>query len=383
MKEYKEILQLIKASQFPESDLTIGPDWDWDAIYNEAVSQAVIGIVASVVPKAVVASDKRWKEAKLKQTANYVRYSRAEEELKRVLDEADIPFVILKGNAAAIYYKNPELRKMGDIDFLVPQSKFTQAQNVLEKNGYQRDNHGENPRHIGYKKEGISFELHHHFSHEEMDIEDYVIDGLSNRVVGKINKHEFPMLPNIANGLVLLDHMKSHLRYGMGLRQIIDWMMYVSLELSDEVWIGEFEQIVRNKKLRKFAITVTRMCQMYLGLPKTITWCKDADEELCKRLMANVVASGNFGRKKSSGNSIETVSSNIRRIGLFRYLQIAGEHNWKAYKKHHWLKPFAWLYQIFRYARLGFRTGRNGKQISGDVHRSKERVKLLEDLGIK
>ena len=63
MKEYKEILLLIKASQFPESDLTIGPDWDWDAIYNEAVSQAVIGIVASVVPKTVVASDKRWQEA--------------------------------------------------------------------------------------------------------------------------------------------------------------------------------------------------------------------------------------------------------------------------------------------------------------------------------
>ena len=383
MKEYKEILQLIKASQFSGSDLSIGQDKDWDAIYNEAVGQAVIGIVASVVPKDVVTSDKRWQEAKLRQMADYIRYCLAEEELRNVMDKADIPFVILKGNAAAIYYNNPELRRMGDIDFLVPQNLFAQARIFLEKNGYQRDNHRENPRHIGYKKDGITFELHHHFSREEMDIESYIIEGLNNRVIGKINKHEFPMLPNIANGLVLLDHMKSHLRSGMGLRQIIDWMMYVNCELSDKVWLEEFEQIASDKKLRKLAITVTRMCQMYLGLPETITWCKNADEELCKRLMANVVASGNFGRKKGSGNSIETVSSNIRRIGLFRYLQIAGEHNWKAYKKHHWLKPFAWIYQIFRYARLGFRTGRNRKQISGDVHRSKERVKLLEDLGIK
>ena len=97
MKEYKEILQLIKASQFPETALTIMQDCDWDAIYDEAVLQAIIGIVASVVPKEVVASDKRWQQAILRQKANYIRYCHAEDELKRVLDEADIPFVVLKG----------------------------------------------------------------------------------------------------------------------------------------------------------------------------------------------------------------------------------------------------------------------------------------------
>ena len=133
------------------------------------------------------------------------------------MDEAGIPFVILKGNAAAIYYKHPEYRKMGDIDFLVPQDEFEHAQKILQENGYQRDNHGENPRHVGFKKNGISFELHHHFSHRDMDIEDIIIDGLNNRVIGKIGDHEFPMLPSEANGLVLLDHMKAHLKGGMGL----------------------------------------------------------------------------------------------------------------------------------------------------------------------
>ena len=379
MKEYKEILQLIKASQFPESELTIGPDWDWDAIYNEAVSQAVIGIVASVVPKAVVASDKRWKEAKLKQTANYVRYCRAEEELKRVLDEADIPFVILKGNSAAIYYNQPEQRKMGDIDFIVPNSDYEKAKTVLAENGYI-EHHEEGPRHIGYKKDGTSFELHHRFSHDDVDFEDYVIEGIKNRVLGKIEEHEFPMLPSLSNGLVLLDHMKAHLKSALGLRQIIDWMMYVNKELPDTVWHESFEKICKEIGMYKFAITVTRMCQMYLGLTESITWCREADEELCKRLMTNIIRTGNFGRKL---NSIEVVSSNIRRKGLFRYLQIAGEHNWKAYKKHHWLKPFAWFYQIFRYARQGFSSGRSRKQISGDVRRSKERVKLLKDLEIR
>lgn len=381
MKEYKEILQLIKASQFPETALTIMQDCDWDAIYDEAVLQAIIGIVASVVPKEVVASDKRWQQAILRQKANYIRYCHAEDELKRVLDEADIPFVVLKGNAAAIYYNHPEQRKMGDIDFIVLNSDYEKAKTILTKNGYI-EHHEEGPRHIGYKKDGISFELHHRFSHDDVDIEDYVIDGLNNRILGKIEDHEFSMLPSLANGLVLLDHMKSHLKTGLGLRQIIDWMMFVNGELSDTVWFENFGNICKDIGLCKFAITVTRMCQMYLGLPESITWCREADEALCKRLMANIVHTGNFGRKHGSGNSIEVVSSNIRRKGLFQYLQIAGEHNWKAYKKHHWLKPFAWFYQIFRYARLGFKTGRSRKQISGDVQRSKERLQLLKDLGI-
>lgn len=235
---------------------------------------------------------------------------------------------------------------------------------------------------LGFKKNGISFELHHHFSHEEVDIENYLIDGLKRREVAKIGKHEFPMLPKMENGLVLLDHMRNHLKSAIGLRQIIDWMMFVNAELTDEMWNSGFGLIVKDKGLEKFTITATRMCQIYLGLSERITWCKGADEELCKRLMVNIIKTGNFGHKNGSGTSVERVSSNIRRKGLFRYLQFAGEYNWKAYHKHHWLKPFAWIYQGFRYIRLGISTGRKKKQVSGDLQRGKEREELLKDLGI-
>jgi len=335
------------------------------------------------VPSSVLSANSRWQQEIYRQQANYARYLHAEDELKKVMDAAGIPFVVLKGNAAAIYYKYPERRKMGDIDFLVPQSEFEQAQAVLNDNGYILDNHGENPRHIGYKKNGVSFELHHHFSHEEVDIEDYVIDGLKNRVMGKIGEHEFPMLPPMANGLVLLDHMKSHLKSGMGLRQIIDWMMYVNAELHDDSWKNGFETVAKKKGFRKFAMVATKMCQRYLGLPcEDITWCSGADDVLCDRLMAIVMSSGNFGMKNGNGTSIECVTTRFRRDGVFHYMQLAGEYNWKAYKKHHWLKPFCWIYQLFRYIRRGLKTGRSRKQMSEDVKRSKERAEVLKEMGI-
>lgn len=158
--------------------------------------------------------------------------------------------------------------------------------------------------------------------------------------------------------------------------------MYVYRNLDDAFWNSEFKAAATEKEMDTLAISATRMCQIYLGLPETINWCKSADENTCDQLMDCILVSGNFGRKKGKGNSVETVSTSIKRKGLFRWLQYAGEHNWKAYHKHHWLKSFCWFYQIFRYAKQGIKTGRNRKQIRGDLDRSKERYELLKKLNI-
>ena len=45
-----------------------------------------------------------------------------------------------------------------------------------------------------------------------------------------------PVLPSLQNGLVLMLHIVKHLKSGLGLRQIIDWMMYVDKQLDNEKW---------------------------------------------------------------------------------------------------------------------------------------------------
>ncbi len=52
---------------------------------------------------------------------------------------------------------------------------------------------------ISYSQFGV--ELHHHFSHIEVDIERYIKDGIRDRVFGNIMGYEIPMLPKLANGL--------------------------------------------------------------------------------------------------------------------------------------------------------------------------------------
>ncbi len=309
----------------------------------------------------------------------FVQYCYVEDELVKLLSSHNIPTVIVKGTSAAIYYPIPSARTFGDIDFIVPLQYFSIATTLLEANGYIKNSKPEDEdRHIGYSKDGYHFELHHRFSYTDLDIERYIQAGIENRVQVRINDHEFPMLPPLANGLVLLTHISHHLYLGLGLRQIIDWMMYVDRVLNDEFWYSTFQSAVNELGFSTLAITATALCQNYLGLPAR-SWCQGADEELVNQLLETILTSGNFGIKTGTGNNVETVTAAMKSHGVFYYLQLAGEHNWALYHRYHMLKPFCCLYQIFRYIRQGI--GR-GFKLKDDIGRGSARADLLKKLGV-
>ena len=373
------LIDLLKHVLF-QVPLEIEGDVNWDEVLQEAEKQTVSGLVASVAP---VEAGEAWHRVFYRVIAKNVQICHAQRELIDLFSRHSIPLVILKGTAAAIYYPNPLLRIMGDIDFIIPKDAFETAVSLMKKNGYTISHQEveKDARHIGYEKNGIIFELHHHFSYPDLDIEAHIIEGLDHAEIATVSDTSFPMLPRLSNGMVLLAHMREHLQSGMGLRQAIDWMMYVNKELNDDFWNAEFRQAAEMVGLEELAITTTRMGQLYFGLDNNLSWCKSADERLCGTLLENLLLCGNFGNKLNSGKQVETVATAFRKMGVFRYLQKAGEHNWKAYKKYRWLRPFCWFYQIFRYIRQGVRAKR-GKDIFQDLDQSKERYEMLKKLGV-
>ncbi len=129
-----------------------------------------------------------------------------------------------------------------------------------------------------------------------------------------------------------------------------DWMMFVHVELNDELWENEFKALAQEAGLEKLAITITCMCRKWLGLPDEITWCNDADEDLADAILRRIFIDGNFGHERPVTDGIQV---EIRKKGLFPYLQFAGMTNWKLAQKYRILRPFAWLYQVCRYIRKG------------------------------
>ena len=346
------LLSLIKKSLFG-IDYSLPSDVDWNAVFQEAQDQAVVGIVAPVVPHdCPYEIEAKWNSAKNHQIAQQVRYWHAQDQLDKLLTENEIPYVILKGAAAAMNYPDPFRRSMGDIDFLVPPKLFERAKTLLLENGYIQ-NHEQNDRNIGLSKDHISFELHFRFSYSDLNMEDVLLNGLSHSERKTVENHSFYALPTVENGLVLLGHLWGHLHTGVGLRQVLDWMLFVHDNLNDELWNAVFSSLTKAYGLQKLAITTAHMSQKYIGLPDNYSWYAKADETLCYDLLSQILHFGNFDRKSVNKTiadvKVQGALSGIHRYGFFRLLQQRGEAHWEACHRHPWLKSFAWLYQLIRY----------------------------------
>ena len=372
------LLELLKASLFGvEPSFPDGADWE--AVLKEAKDQTVAALAASAVPPQETG---KWQIPVAQNKVRFLQILNEQTKLVQLFAGADIPLVILKGCAAAMYYSVPLYRAMGDIDFIVPPERFDEAVALMEENGYAYTK--ECARHSEYRKNGVILELHKRYSDLGWDIEPLILDGLSKAVMREIYGKQFPTLPTEINGLVLLDHIRMHLYNGIGIRQIIDWMMYVHSCLNDDtVWEERFAPLVRAAGLETFALTVTKMCKRWFGLPDHITWCDNADDETARQLLEMVFDFGNFGRKeKKEDRQMEGFMMEVSRSGLFHYLQSTGEVTWKAYQKHHFLRPFAWIYQAFRIGKHGIVALFRGERSKLQTDHAKEMVEFHKKLGI-
>lgn len=371
--EQLTLLELIKASLFGTE-----PDFpeqvDWNRVYELAKQQTVIALTEPAVPAAYKGM---WMKGACRNKAYYIRLLYEQDNLVKLFESAGIPLVILKGTAAAMYYPVPSRRTMGDVDFLVPQERFDDAQSLMEESGYTFVH--ESYRHREYVKNGVPFELHRRFSSGHYrDIEHIIVPGIARAERYAIQSSAFPGLPVCENGMVLLGHMMQHLTArGLGIRQIIDWMMFVHRELDDTLWETSFQALAREAGLEKLAITATALCRTWLGLPDQLTWCDGADGELAAQIMEHVFIDGNFGHEKPA---TEKTLYSIKKEGAFSFLQRAGLINWKAAQKHRFLRPFAWLFQLCRLCRKSVSAALRGENVLKGFKTGAEKEEIWKKL---
>lgn len=340
------LLELVKASLFGSTP-EIPDGANWEKIFEAAKAQCIVPLLTPSVP---LEFRNDWNVIFYQSKAHFMQMIYEQNALVKLLKENAIQFAILKGTAASVYYPYPTLRSFGDIDVYISKENLDSARRILESNGYQFIKNDKSE--YVYERNGIDVELHIKISGTYYnDVEVLVLEGLNNSIDYKIVDYSFPGLPVYENGISLLGHIMHHLKtYGIGLRQIIDWMMFVQKELDDFAWENHFKKLASEAGLEKLAITVTYMCKKWLGLPKEITWCNSADKEVSDRLLVRILSDGNFGRERVP---YENIRKDIKKEGLFKFLQHTGLSNWSLAQKYSLFRPFAWLYQIFKYAGLG------------------------------
>ena len=357
---------------------------DFDEMRRQTVSSIAGDVIDDInTPQQLRAE---WKQSIAVSIVRYTRVMRAQQKMTDILSANGIKPVILKGISAGMYYPAPEYREMGDVDFIVKNSDFEKAYSLLKNAGYD-DNHGYNPRHITLEKNGVIFELHHHFSDSTNRNKEQVIDKILDAAIDSAERHNrngftWYTFESVENGLVLLQHIRGHLFTGLGLRQIIDWMMYVYSEMTEENW-KIFEPLAEKCGNKELAIVVTRMCILYLGLPDIYPWCRNAKEDDCGKLLDYVLTKGNFGKNKNSASSRTISALNYggrNLIARFKYEQLSGLSHWKAAGKYKILRPFAWIYGIGHHMAMLKQDGETVQSIINGIKESKQQRKLLEGL---
>ncbi len=344
-------------------------------LFKEMRMHAIIALPTDVLSCLHISDSlgKKWENAIMQQMVYNTQYYYA---LRQI--PTSIPYIILKGSAASKYYPNPQYRAMGDIDIMTRREDYSQMCNTLISCGYTEMPNEKSIRHRTFIKWNVPVEVHAYFASLN---DPKQAEYLDNLIIENINSSH--ILPDMINGLVLLEHISQHLEKGLGLRQIIDWMMFVDKCLPDDKW-NDFKTMASQVGLEKLAVVVTRMCEMFLGLPER-EWCKDAKDNLCKELMEYVLSCGNFGNKKQSA---EDISENVFAFAstprmVFKLLQKRGLANWKVTEKITILKPFAWIYQAIRYISRGLSRDHATMKIREEYKIGKKRNKMFKELGVK
>lgn len=392
--ERDEIEIIKEALSGGAADLSAEPDW-W-AIYKDMSQQAVAPLGYEIYKKRKGSFndtdlDREWSQSVIEQYNSWYMLMYCQQELVNLLSSAGFDFAIMKGMANAVLYPVPELRKSGDIDFLVREDEYESVYQLLLDNGYSKTEELDKAEyHVVLTKDDVVFELHKRPGGTKMDgspesqaLIDFFSHGLDNVGYVEVDKYYFPVLPTLQKGMTLLIHFAGHMREGVGIRHLLDWMVYAEHYLSDQYWEEHFCAEAEKVHLKELAKVMTKVCQRCFGLNNDLTWCKDADSSLCRQLLEYLINEGDFGKKGAFENrGVKLLSESKGIKGFFGRLNYSSKYSMPAARENLLLRPFAWVYQIIRYLHISIIRGNPLKKLSQDKKKSDEIKNLFVDLHI-
>lgn len=391
-QEQHVILAVLSNALFGKP-LELPAEADWDALFRESVAQAVFPTVFQTVQSFLPEETKKnWEKKFLQYTASNIRVNAAHANLHRLLTEHDIPYVILKGCASARYYPSPELRVLGDVDFLVGVEDLKRCAELLAASGMRRTDDGTHHYHQEFIWQNTVFELHWSLpgipnTDSEMAksrVEQFIADS----VYVESTCGAFYVPDDFCHGLLLLLHTASHITSeGIGLRHLCDWIVFAN-RFTEEEFCSRFEEPLKETGLWEFAKILSGLGVRFFGMPEK-KWVEGIDRQLLDDLMADVLGSGNFGSKDRgrlgySGVMREIYLRKIKSHGML--WPFAALMDRKAKELHPKLsrnlilRPLAWSAVVALHARRILTGKRPPVKLGKELKSTRKRRKLYQQL---
>lgn len=361
-EEKKVILSALAYVLF-RKPLILPKTFDWNAVFRESISQTVFPMVYSALHDRLPMEIKeKWETEFLQCLASNIRINAAHSEIHKLMQSSAISYVILKGCASSGYYPKPELRTMGDVDFLVDPSDLERCSSLLDSHGIRRTDDGTHSFHRSFVLHNITYELHWRISGIP-DVGGEKIRACCEKIFSDMVYSDTPdggyyVPSDFHHGLILLLHTASHLTTtGIGLRHLCDWAVYAET-LPEKFPLESFGGFLKEVGLLELAKNLTAMSTRYLGA-STKRWTADVNASLTESLMDDIWQGGNFGgkdpqRKSYSALMIDDATHRIEKRGFIPALALAVHRKAKIFHPRisalYVLLPAAWILVCCRYS---------------------------------
>ncbi len=400
--ENRVLLSLIAEASFGKSiDFLQGneqlTDVDWDYVYKESVKQTVvlfasgaISAYSSAIPKEIFG---KWLANSSKAIANNMSVMNYQSELTDFLEQNNYKYIILKGLASSSYYENPDMRMLGDVDFLIKNEKSDEIASAIQNNlGYSVYGMETHERHLTMTRNRDAIEMHYEIpgipnGENGKYVRDYIKNILEDTIRTSVDGNEFSAPSPLFHGIIILLHMLHHMSSeGLGLRHLCDWGAFVNKTADMNFWQLDFLPFLEKIGLLKYVSVMSTVCKDFMGIdmPECLPI---ADHTVCEEMMNDILQSGNFGNKDEqyhqsgwivSENGKDGVKKSTFSVILSR-LDSAVKLHWPWLRKWKILLPFAYvIFTIKYYLKVARGERPSLTSLMPEANRRKELYKKLE-----
>ena len=307
---------------------------DWEALYRLAAAQTVVPLVTDGInrlPRELLPAEPERLDpfiGSLMSTAK--RNRRLDAFIPKLFTElGDIPAVLVKGQSLAVDYPDPERRQPGDIDLLVHPSSYEAAKAALL------------PKATGVEEEAAGI-LHQPLLFHSIEVE--IHGSISTLLSRKLDRKLAALLeeqfdgrphPEVALGearvpvpeagfnavYIFVHFLKHYWSGGVGLRQVIDWIIFVSVHKRD-IHPVLLEIQLKDLGLLGLWKVFTGFAQEYLGCPmEKLPLATAPDPRKNDRIWRYIRRRGNFGKNVDRTRGKE--SWLVRKVHSFWRLVLA------------------------------------------------------------
>lgn len=370
------------------------PDTDWSSLLTLASQHQVLPMVASALPRQVVAMIPSLRMEVFRQVSMQITSSKAFAALYTAMEEAGFHPLVVKGIVCRNIYPGGEMRPSGDEDLYVTDEEFAPVCEFLRSYGMVP---GEDDRpdayEIPWEKPGspLYIELHRRLFAPDSgaygELERF-FDISRSRFEYKTEYGTVHSLTPHDHMLYLLLHAYKHfIHSGFGIRQICDIGLWAQ-RYGDQIDWDRLAEQCDSCSARQFAAAVLGIAVHAIGISVNLLQQWQTDADFCQPMLEDILAGGVYGKSDTERLHSSTVTLNAveadrsgGRTSIWQSVFLKRSEMEKKYpylRRFPFLLPVAWIQRIFHY--LIHRNG--GSDLTASVTIGAERVKLLKMYGI-